>query len=109
MGDESLGSTPRSSHHPPPMGIDRALLHGDADGAGVDGRDTSQPADPFEETASVWGFGETGQSTTSTQSETLQQSARTMFGDTLTLGGGGGDGGLSGLLQQLALDSFSID
>lgn len=71
----------------------------DSDSAGLD------------ETTSVWGLGDTIRSTTSTagsESQSLQHSARTVLGDTLTIEGGL-DGGLTGVLRRLALENLSLD
>eukprot|EP00747_Dinoflagellata_sp_TGD_P191162 gnl/TRDRNA2_/TRDRNA2_54160_c0_seq1.p1 gnl/TRDRNA2_/TRDRNA2_54160_c0~~gnl/TRDRNA2_/TRDRNA2_54160_c0_seq1.p1 ORF type:complete len:616 (+),score=85.96 gnl/TRDRNA2_/TRDRNA2_54160_c0_seq1:257-1849(+) len=63
----------------------------------------------FDETQSLWGFGDTARSSLSnSQSESVQQSARTVFGETLTIEGGL-DGGLAGVLQRLALEDLSLD
>jgi len=64
--------------------------------------------EPMDETASVWGFGDTVESSNSlAQSESFQQSANTVFGE--TLGSEGGDGGIAGMLHRLALENLTLD
>jgi len=63
----------------------------------------------LDETTSVSGFGDTVQSNTLTaRLESVQQSARTVPGETLTIQGGL-DGELSGMLQRLAFESLALD
>jgi hypothetical protein len=70
----------------------------------------------FDETTSVWGLGDTIQSsssaTTRSSSQSLQQSARTVLGETQPVENdidGGTSDTLTGLLQRLALDNLSLD
>jgi len=62
----------------------------------------------LDETTSVWGLGDTIQSSSSTarsESQSLQQSSRGLSGMNFD----GGDGGLTNLLHRLALDNLSLD
>jgi len=74
-------------------------------------------ADILDETASVWGFGDTMRSNLSTarsnrsESMSVQQSARTVgtaLENTLSLDGGL-DGGFASVLNRLAAESFALD
>jgi len=101
--------SPRSENSlPRPASNQRHVPVGDFHQRRVD------PGDPLDETASVWGIDEDashdGSDTfaSATRSDSLQQSARTVLGDTLTIEGGL-DGGLTSVLHRLALENLSLD
>jgi len=84
-------------------------VHSSVPSTGRRDRDGTVVETVLDETASLWGFGDTVRSATSTvRSESVQQSARTVLGETLTLEGGL-DGGLTSVLHRLALENLQLD